>query len=107
MTDTHFAGWPLGRRMHTHIGRCIKCGSSDGQSIVCVRLTRPGDGLALQLDGVSNRLCPHCKAKYRPLSPAMREELDRLSGKLWRDLRKRGCPCCEAGFSWYPAEQVH
>lgn len=42
-----------------------------------------------------------------PLTPAMERELDRLGAKLWRDLRKRGCPCCEAGLGWYPAEQAH
>lgn len=106
MTE-HFTGWTPGSRMHAHSGKCIKCGSADGDSTIYVRVYEIGARLGLNLDGVRSRLCPQCKTKYLPLTHAMNLELNRLSDKLWRDLRKRGCPCCQAGLDWYPAEQQH
>jgi hypothetical protein len=101
----HFAGWIPGSRMHAHTGRCIKCGSREGDTTVYVRVN--GEANVLFLQGVGSRLCPQCKARYLPLTPVMDRELKRLGDKLWRDLKKRGCPCCQAGLNWYPAEQVH
>jgi hypothetical protein len=105
--DSHFVGWTPGSRMHAHVGSCIKCGGTDGDATIYVRVYASAGRLGLNLDGVGTRLCPQCKAKYLPLTPAMDRELDRLGAKLWRDLRKRGCPCCQAGLDWYPAEHAH
>lgn len=103
----HFSGWQPGQRMHAHTGKCIKCGRPDGDSVIHVTLTLQVGRLSLQHEGVGSRLCPQCKAKYLPLTPAMNSELNRLGSKLWRDLRKRGCPCCEAGLDWFPTDRVH
>lgn len=99
----HFVGWIPGSRMHTHMGTCIKCGGIDGDTTIYVRVCEIAGTLSLNLDGVGSRLCTRCKAKYLPLTHAMDQELNRLGDKLWRDLRKRGCPCCKAGLDWYPA----
>jgi hypothetical protein len=106
MSD-HFEGWPLGGRMHAHTGTCIKCGSPEGDTTIDVRLISTCGRRALSLEGVGSQLCPKCKAKYLPLTLAMDREFDRLADKLWRDLKKRGCPCCQSGLAWYPVEQVH
>jgi hypothetical protein len=93
--------------MHTHTGRCVKCGSVDGDAVIYARVRVVGGRLGLALDSIGSRLCQTCKAKYLPLTPAMDRELTRCGDKLWRDLRKHGCPCCQAGLVWYPADQVH
>jgi hypothetical protein len=54
--------------------------------------------------GIGNQLCPQCRAKHLPLTPAMDQELNRLSDELWDDVKRRGCPCCEAGLQWIPDE---
>lgn len=102
----HFVGWIPGSRMHAHVRTCIKCGSIDGDATIYVRVFKSAGTLGLNLDGVGSRLCPQCKAKYLPLTRAMDQELNRCGDKLWRDLKKRGCPCCQAGLDWYPAEQA-
>jgi hypothetical protein len=75
--------------------------------MIRVRVYGANGHIALHPDGTGNRLCPACKEKYQPLTPAMRRNLDELNGKLWRNLKKRGCPCCQAGLQWYPAKQRH
>ena len=73
---------------------------------IYARIAEQGGQLVLQQRGIGSRLCPDCKARYLPLTGAMNQELDRLCAKLWRDLRKRGCPCCEAGLDWYPGGSI-
>jgi len=96
-----------GRRLHTYLHRCTKCGNPNGYTIIHVRIEAEGTFLALNWCGSGNRLCPDCQAKYLPLTHGMRRELDRLSRKAWRDLRKRGCPFCQAGLDWYPTATAH
>jgi hypothetical protein len=90
--------------MHAHLGTCIRCGSPDGDTLVYVRVGEQAGIITLFQDGIANQLCPSCKAE---LDEAMHRELDHLNAELWPALKKRGCPCCTAGLTWYPAEQVN
>jgi hypothetical protein len=60
--------------------------------------------ITLFQDAIANQLCPSCESG---LDETVHRELDRLDAELWPALKKRGCPCCQAGLTWYPAEQVH
>ena len=103
----HFGGWTPGRRLHAHLGYCI-CGSTEGNTAVFVRVVvNPAGGLGLVWERIRNALCPACQAKYLPLTAAVERELDRLNEEIWPALIERGCPCCEAGLVWQPAETVH
>jgi hypothetical protein len=104
----HFVDWKPGILMHTHLGKCIKCGSPEGDTILYVRPEiGAASSLELRYDSAANRLCTACKEKYLPLTEGVRRELDSLTAKIWPTLRKRGCPCCEAGLTWHPVELMH
>jgi hypothetical protein len=100
----HLKGWLPGSRLHAHVHRCIKCGSPDGETVLHARLHSTATQSALEKMGTGNRLCPKCRDKLLPMTGGTRDELDRLSDKLWRDLARRGCLCCQAGLEWHPVE---
>jgi hypothetical protein len=100
----HFVDWEPGERMHAHIGKCITCDSSEGDTIVHVRVVNPRGRISVKPGGVGNKLCPQCKPKC---DAAMHRRIDRLNGDLWTELTGRGCPCCQWGLTWHPSEQTH
>jgi hypothetical protein len=93
-----------GKRMHTVLNACIVCSGPGGRTRINVEVAAhpslPGETMLVRR-GIGNTLCPRCKPKYLPLTPVTRKQLDDLSDKTWDDLRKRGCPCCEAGLTWH------
>ena len=110
--QTHFqanaALWTEGNRIQTMLCRCILCGDPEGATVVFARVWMRDDGrLMLAPDGISNSLCPDCRAKHAPVSTAMRNRLNKLSDKAWQKLKRRGCPCCDAGIEWQQAPLVH
>jgi hypothetical protein len=52
--------------------------------------------ITLFQDAIANQLCPSCESG---LDETMHRELDRLDAELWPALKKRGCPCCQAGLT--------
>ena len=88
--------WTNGQLVHTHLGRCILCNSSDGETVVRARVDATASGLRLIYEGVGNRLCTECRAKHTPLSRAMRRRLDRLNDKIWPQLKKLAAPVAQA-----------
>jgi hypothetical protein len=58
--------------------------------------------ITLFQDAIANQLCPSCESGL--------DETMHVSLTAWMrncGPPKRGCPCCQAGLTWYPAEQVH
>lgn len=99
----HFLGLRPGQRVHAHTGACIKCGSDEGDTVLEATVVQSNGRVGLRRGGAGSNFCPACREKYLPITPAMSDHLDELKRKLWRDLMKRGCPCCEAGLQWYPS----
>jgi hypothetical protein len=96
MTPGHFLGFRPGDRLHAHTGTCIKCGSDNGDTLICASVVEAHGRLALRRDRIAGALCPTCGHKVR--------NLGKLADKLWRNIQKRGCPCCwDSGLHWYPS----
>jgi hypothetical protein len=99
-----------GARLHTHIGTCINCGSSEGDTIVHVKCFEERGWLGVEYESIANMLCPQCKAKLMPggrLTEAGRHKLDKLTEEVVPNLKRLGCPCCEAGLTWRATEHRH
>jgi hypothetical protein len=89
-------------RLHTHLGTCIICGSSAGDTTVYVKCVEvPAGRSSLDLEGMGVQLCPQCEPP-RKLTDGHRALLRSFGHRWWANLKKRGCPCCEAGLTWYP-----
>jgi hypothetical protein len=92
-----------GARLCTHLDKCIVCGSPKGDEIIYVRVLHTAEETNLKYDGGTSRPCHECCVKLAPdgnPSEALRQRLEKLNREAWVELRKRGCPCCEAGLAW-------
>jgi hypothetical protein len=87
--------------VHTHTEKCILCGGSGGDSVLEVAFERVSGGIGLIYWNLHTRLCDGCATKHLPLTRLMRRKLDRLSDRVWKQMMKRGCPCC-CGIEWHP-----
>ena len=56
--------WTPGKLVHAYTGKCLRCSSSDGDTIIVARVVEENGELFLAKEGAYFR-CPQCRADER------------------------------------------